>query len=84
MTVKAMFYVTEITHRATPDANSVNAQVKLEAAFGGYLKGLPEGNQDWSKYTPSGKLEMTITNPGAVEQFDVGAVYEMTFEKVSP
>lgn len=83
MTVRAMFYVEEINHRATNDPSSVNVEVKLAAAFGTYLKGLPEGNGDWSKYTPSGKLAMTITNPAAAEQFEIGEVYELTFEKAT-
>jgi hypothetical protein len=83
MSVQAMFYVKEISHRPTTDATSVNAEVKLAAAFGSYLKGLPEGNSDWSKWTPSGELSMTITNPAAIEQFEPGAVYSLILDKVS-
>ncbi|MEQ1950991.1 hypothetical protein [Mesorhizobium sp. CN2-181] len=83
MTVRAMFYVTEINHRATSSPGDVNVQVKMAAAFGSYLKGLAEGNKDWSKYTPSGELSITITAPGAIDQFEVGEVYEMTFEKAA-
>ncbi len=39
-------------------------------------------NYSWSQATPSGKLEMTITNPGAYEQFAVGKTFFMTFEQV--
>lgn len=81
MTVRAMFYVKEINHRATGDTSSANVEVKMGAAFGSYLKGLPEGNGDWSKYTPSGDLSITITNPAAIEQFEVGEVYELRFDK---
>ena len=81
MTVRAMFYVSEINHRTTGDRTAVNAQIKMSAAFGTYLKGLPEGNGDWSKYTPSGELAITITNPAAIEQFEIGEVYSLTFEK---
>ncbi len=83
MTVQAMFYVKEINHRATGDPAAVNVEVKMGAAFGSYLKGLPEGNRDWSKYTPSGDLAMTITNPAAIEQFEIGEVYLLTFDKAS-
>lgn len=81
MKVQAMFYCKEINHRLTGDASSINVEVKLAAAFGGYLKGLPEGNGDWSKWTPQGEISMTITNPSAVEQFAIGEVYSLTFEK---
>jgi hypothetical protein len=77
-----MFYVKEINHRATGDPASVNVEIKLAAAFGTYLRGLPEGNGDWSKWTPQGELAMTVTNPVAVEQFEIGGVYSLTFEKV--
>lgn len=40
-------------------------------------------NYSWSQATPSGKLEMTITNPGAYEQFAVGKTFLMTFEPVT-
>ena len=80
MSVQAMFYVKEMNHRLTGAATSVNVEVKLAAAFGTYLKGLPGDNEAWSKYTPSGEISMTITNPAAVDQFEVGAVYRLTFE----
>ena len=83
MTVRAMFYVKEISHRATQSPGDVNVEIKMAAAFGSYLRGLPEGNKDWSKWTPAGELSITITNPSAIEQFEVGEVYEMTFEKAS-
>ena len=81
MSVQAMFYVKEINHRAINQADAVNVEVKLAAAFGGYLQGLPEGNGDWSKWTPQGELAITITNPAAIEQFELGAVYRLTFER---
>ena len=40
-------------------------------------------NYTWSQYTPSGKLEMTITNPSAYEKFSVGKTFLMTFEEVA-
>ncbi len=86
MTVRAMFYVASIKHHATSRPEEVTAEIELAAAFGGYLKGLPGGddvNKDWSKYTPAGNLKMTVTNPGAIEQFQLGEVYSLTFEKVS-
>ena len=40
-------------------------------------------NYSWSQATPSGKLEMTISNPGAFLQFAVGKTFFMTFEEVA-
>lgn len=41
-------------------------------------------NKSWSKYTPSGKLVMTITNPEAFEQFKPGQSYYLTFKACAP
>lgn len=81
MSVQAMFYVKEINHRATNQTDSVNVEIKMAAAFGSYLNGLPEGNGDWSKWTPSGELSMTVTNPAAIDQFEIGGVYRLSFDK---
>jgi len=83
MTVQAMFYVKEINHRATHQPGDVNVEIKMAAAFGTYLHGLPEGNGDWSKWTPTGEMAITITNPAAIEQFEIGGVYSLTFEKAA-
>lgn len=40
-------------------------------------------NYSWSQATPSGKLEMTITNPGAYEQLGIGKTFLMTFEETA-
>lgn len=40
------------------------------------------GNEEWSKWTPSGEVKMTITNPAAVEQFVVGEDYFVDFTPV--
>ncbi|MEK7178560.1 MAG: hypothetical protein AAB721_02820 [Patescibacteria group bacterium] len=34
-----------------------------------------KANTEWSKWTPSGQLQMTITNPAAYEQFQLGKAY---------
>ncbi|WP_439611522.1 hypothetical protein [Reyranella sp.] len=86
MTVQAMFYVKEKREMTTggKDPDRV-VEVTLAAAFGTYLKGLPENeaNKEWSKYTPTGELKMTITNPAAFDQFDIGCVYKLSFDKVA-
>lgn len=37
------------------------------------------GNEQWSKYTPAGKVEMSITKEGAIGQFKVGQDYFVDF-----
>lgn len=36
-------------------------------------------NESWSKYTPSGNIEINITNPEAYNQFTVGKSYYINF-----
>lgn len=37
-------------------------------------------NFEWSKYTPSGSIELSVTNPDAFSKFEVGREYLLTFE----
>jgi len=39
-------------------------------------------NYSWSTATPGANLSMTVTNPAAFEQFEQGAEYILTFNKV--
>lgn len=82
MTVRAKFYVQEIKHVHTASPNDVCAIIKLAAAFGSYAKGDDEGNRDWSKYTPQGALEMTVTNSSAIAAFEIGKCYYLDFTPV--
>ena len=50
---------------------------KLTAVYG--KDGTPNGQ--WSKYTPSGSLEMQITNPGARGFFKPGKSYLISFRE---
>jgi len=40
-------------------------------------------NYTWSQYTPSGSLQMHITNPKAFDQFQVGQEYLLHFTPVA-
>lgn len=60
MSVAARFWVDEITTRAyNPD----HVSVTLRAA------GRGEGNKEWAQATPTGTIELTITNPAAADWF---------------
>lgn len=39
-------------------------------------------NKTWSKWTPSGKVEMHITNPDAFQQFKLGGTFFVDFTEV--
>jgi hypothetical protein len=77
MNVKAKFYVSSVAEQAhSPGQRPPDSKVvRLAAATG-------QGNEQWSRWTPSGTIEMTINNPAAYEQFQVGQYVEITFESV--
>lgn len=69
---------------------SVSARMKVERNVGDvtqrevYLRPVyssdPESpNYSFSKYTPNGDLHLTITNPDAFNQFEVGKVFDLMF-----
>lgn len=65
MNVSAKFYVAAVNPGGTteePDAN-----ITLRAV----TNDTPE-NKSWSKWTPSGTLELHVTNPNAIKQFVQG------------
>lgn len=76
MSVRAKFYVSEVKHQATPGSDPC-ATIVMAPVFGTYGDG--KVNESWSRYTPSGKLEMTVTNPAAIEKFEVGRAYFVDF-----
>ena len=41
-----------------------------------------KGNEEWSKWTPSGKLEITITNPNIFGKFVPGKDYYLKISDV--
>lgn len=49
-----------------------------EIEFGVISRG--DHAKEWSKYTPSGRATLYVTNPAAIEQFEVGKEYLLTFE----
>lgn len=69
MNVRAKFKVTSVTHH-----EGEQAEVKLTAVHG-------NDNRTWTKWTPSGELRLSITNPGATEQFKPGACVFIDFSE---
>lgn len=71
MNVTAKFQVQSITEHSW---NQKSKTVKLQAVYGNSGE-----NKSWSEATPSGTIEMMITNPAALEQFKLGAEVYITF-----
>lgn len=51
--------------------------IRLQPVYGDS----PE-NKEWSKWTPSGEVSLQITNPKAVDQFQLGQAYFVDFVPV--
>jgi hypothetical protein len=87
MAVKARFWVQKITRQAV-SKNNVQRIVELAPVIRG--AGHPDGgdkdNLDWSKYTPSGNITLTVSADGAGEWFEsmLGEDVAITFEAVTP
>lgn len=75
--ITARFHVAEITSRSVR-TGSANATIVLTPA---YANG---ANKEWAAATPSGKIELQVSNPAAVEQFTEwmksGQDLHLTFE----
>jgi hypothetical protein len=72
MKVRAKFNCVSIIHLATNSPGEIAANLLFHPAYG-------EANKNWSKYTPNGKLEITITNPDAIAAFELGKSYYLDF-----
>ena len=76
--VRCKFYVTAILHHHLghhpSQAGCVCAEVSLAPIWE------QEGvNRQWSGATPNGSIKMTITNPEALKQFELGGFYFVDF-----
>ena len=74
MTVRAKFWVSNINHHHVQAPGEVFATVTLAPVY-------DDKNAQWSKATPQGKIELSITVPEAVAQFELGKQY---FVDLSP
>lgn len=73
MSIVARMFLQQSTEKAgMPDAREVE--------FSAITRG--EEAKSWSRWTPSARLTMMVTNPDAVAHFEVGAEYLVTIRKV--
>ena len=73
MGVRAKFYVESVALSADQGQKESTNNVVLKAAMG-------DDNKEWTKWTPSGSIQMQINNPAAVEQFKPGQYVDVLFE----
>lgn len=75
MTIRAKFTVCSITqHYWNKDARTIKLQPMYDTS-------IPE-DQRFEKATPSGSLEMTVTNPAALDQLALGETFYVDFTPV--
>ena len=82
MTVQAKFRCTAnrvpVTVRQSMSLSGAAEECRAIHFVAAYGDG--EENKTWSRWTPSGSMEMWVTNPAAFEQFEEGKDYILTFE----
>jgi hypothetical protein len=74
MTVRAKFQCVGKNHSHQP-AENVYCEIVLVPVW----TGENGENASWSKATPNGRLTMGITNPAAIDTFDLGKFYYLDF-----
>lgn len=85
MSVRAQFWVQKVTKQAAAGGDITRhvelAPVLRSVGQPGYN---PEGNVDWSKYTPSGSIALTVSKEGAGQWFEdrIGKDVAITFDDV--
>jgi hypothetical protein len=80
MIVRCKMRVMEKSDQANYDPKvqgATSSVVKLRAVT-------TEGNENWSKWTPSGSIELQITNPAAVEALKLGESFYVDFTPAPP
>ena len=71
MNIRAKFYCAKVARHANGPAEETSAvDVELRAVYGD-----GEQNKEWSRWTPSGGLQMQVTNPACFDAFKEGAEY---------
>lgn len=81
MSIRCKFYCSEVAQTKWGHGEgALDAErVKLSAVYDS-----TDANKAWSKATPSGQLEVTITNPEAMGQFKPGKAYFLDVTPVTP
>lgn len=74
MNIKAKFKCLAVVEDNDHGGNKIQEQVSLCPVIND-----SEDNKNWSKWTPSGSLSMTITNPDAWGAFEVNKEYFVDF-----
>jgi hypothetical protein len=74
MNVRAKFYIESVTEIRSQGSDWKAKSIKARPVMG-------EANKQWSEASPSGSLELMITNPKAYEQFQAGQFVYLDFSE---
>lgn len=66
--------------RCTTNAGAKDEEYKIVRFFAVYSDDPENENSTWSKATPSGYIELYITNPDAYNEFKINEEYIVTFQ----
>lgn len=72
MSVTAKFKVSRVTPMQWGDPDVHEVEFTPDYAEG--------RNAEWAKFTPSGVIRMTCGNPAALQQFQQGKAFTVTFD----
>lgn len=83
MSVKAKFKCNKVTEYSNDGGKTVAGKnINMSAVIAYQTDGSRlDENESWSAATPSGTLDIHISNPAAFEQFQEGKNYYLTFEE---
>lgn len=83
MSVAARFWVQKVTKQAV-SGGAVTRHVELAPVIRASQLPGADGNVDWSQYTPSGLIQLTVSAPAAGQWFEemLGRDIAITFEEV--
>lgn len=75
---RCKFWCTRISHAHTGNPDATFCEVTLSPVYNSD----PESENKWfAKATPSGQITLGITNPAAVNTFELGKSYYVDFTK---
>ena len=79
MKVRAKFRCVEA--KQTVSTGAWGSPQPKDAVYVVFNACIGQGNEEWSKWTPSGQLSMNITNPDLLNHFVVGKDYYLDVEE---
>jgi len=81
MGVRAKMRCIEVSDRTSITGKAVETKfIRLQPVYGSDEN--DKANKEWSRWTPSGELQMTVTNPDAFNQFKLGVCYYVDLNEV--